>query len=130
MRISVNPKSATPLYIQIKQLVRMAVATGALQPGDRVPTVRELATQLRINFNTVARSYREMQAEGLLDSIRGSGTFVSEDAAEVGQDEAMRVVRGMVADGVRTARNAGISDTEFRRIVAEALDEGDAGSEQ
>ena len=129
MRISVDPKSATPLYIQIKQQVRMAVATGALRPGDRVPTVRDLATDLRINFNTVARAYREMQSEGLLNSTRGSGTFVSDDAAEVGQDEARRVVQRMIGDAVRTARNAGVSDTEFMDMIAKALDGDDVAQE-
>ena len=100
----------------------MAVATGALRPGDQLPTVRDLATELRINFNTVVRAYREMQAEGLLTSRQGSGTFVSEAAGEVGQEEARRIVRRMIRETIRTARNAGLSQAEIADMMVRALD--------
>ena len=100
----------------------MAVATGALRPGDQLPTVRDLATELRINFNTVVRAYREMQAEGLLTSRQGSGTFVSEAAGEVGLEEARRIVRRMIRETIRTARNAGLSQAEIADMMVRALD--------
>ncbi|HCU35148.1 MAG TPA: GntR family transcriptional regulator [Armatimonadetes bacterium] len=129
MRISVDPRSGTPLYLQIKEQMRMAVATGALRPGEKLPTVRDLATELRINFNTVVRAYREMQAEGLLSSRQGSGTFVSESAGEVGQEEARRVVRRMIREAIRTARNAGLSQAEIADMMVRALD-GEGQEEQ
>lgn len=107
----------------------MAVATGALRPGEKLPTVRDLATELRINFNTVVRAYREMQAEGLLSSRQGSGTFVSESAGEVGQEEARRVVRRMIREAIRTARNAGLSQAEIADMMVRALD-GEGQEEQ
>src|SRR6056297_2723842 len=104
MYISVNPKSSTPLYEQIKEQMRLAVAAGAVQPGEQVPTVRELAEDLRINFNTVARAYRELQSEGLLVSYLGPGTFVSDDAETIGREEARRLIRQTLQETARTAR--------------------------
>ena len=93
MYLSLDSHSGTPLYLQIKEQMRLAVATGAVRAGEQLPTVRELAAELRLNPNTVARVYRELQAEGLLVSRQGSGTFVA--------DEALALVDRQTADLVR-----------------------------
>ncbi|MDG3002326.1 GntR family transcriptional regulator [Paludisphaera mucosa] len=67
----------TPLYAQLERAIRTAVATGALAAGDRLPTVRQLAVDLRVNANTVARVYGELERAGLLETRRGVGTFVA-----------------------------------------------------
>src|SRR5436190_10106204 len=76
MRFRVDAASPLPLYAQLERGVRAAIATGELAEGDRLPTVRQLAVDLRINANTVARVYAELEREGVLATQRGVGTFV------------------------------------------------------
>jgi GntR family transcriptional regulator len=73
----------TPLYAQLERSIRLAIATGRLQPGDRLPTVRQLAVDLRINANTVARVYGELERSGLLATRRGVGTFIQPLGSQV-----------------------------------------------
>jgi GntR family transcriptional regulator len=71
-----DPSDPTPLYAQLEWAIRAAVATGQLEDGDRLPTVRQLAVDLRINANTVAKVYSELERAGMLETRRGVGTFV------------------------------------------------------
>jgi GntR family transcriptional regulator len=75
-RFLVDAKDPTPLYAQLERTIRAAVATGRLKAGDQLPTVRQLAVDLRVNANTVARVYSELERAGLLETRRGVGTFV------------------------------------------------------
>ncbi len=75
-------RSGSPIYIQIMEQIRQMVASGELQPGDQLPTVRQLATDLRINWNTVARAYKLLDEAGLISSQRGRGTYVWEKPGE------------------------------------------------
>ncbi|MBI5366215.1 MAG: GntR family transcriptional regulator, partial [Planctomycetes bacterium] len=92
---SFAPKGDQPLYRQIEGWVRRAIADGALKPGDRVPSVVELAEQLRVNKLTVLRSFRDLEKEGLLSSHVGRGTFV----ADAGGGGAAGGVTAQVAGG-------------------------------
>ena len=74
---SVNISHPMPLYAQLERTIRFAIATGKLQAGDQLPTVRQLAVDLRINANTVAKVYAELERLGILETRRGVGTFVS-----------------------------------------------------
>src|SRR4030066_1184133 len=80
MRILVDLRSKIPAYIQIVEQVRGLVASGALKPGDQLPTVRQSAADLRINFNTVARAYRMLDEAGVISTQQGRGTYVLEPA--------------------------------------------------
>src|SRR3954469_24469862 len=82
-----------PIYAQIADQVKFAVAAGVLRPGDLVPSVRELSKQLVVNPNTVARAYRELQAQQLLEPVRGTGLQVAEAAPERCRAERREVVR-------------------------------------
>jgi GntR family transcriptional regulator len=73
---AVDPQSSTPLYAQLERAIRVALATGRLRPGDQLPTVRQLAVDLRVNANTVAKVYAELERAGVLETRRGVGTFV------------------------------------------------------
>jgi GntR family transcriptional regulator len=75
---SIDTSDPTPLYAQLGRAIRVAIATGRLGPGDRLPTVRQLAVELRINANTVAKVYGELERSGVLETHRGVGTFVRE----------------------------------------------------
>src|SRR3977135_85530 len=76
MFVSIDPSDATPIYAQLERGFRAAIAAGRLRPGDQLPTVRQLAVQLRINANTVARVYAELERTGVLETRRGVGSFV------------------------------------------------------
>jgi GntR family transcriptional regulator len=121
MYISVDPKSSVPVYVQLKQQLRLAVATGALQPGDQLPTLRELANQVLVNPNTIGRVYRELQAEGLFNARQGSGTFVSEDAPAAGAAEARAAVRDRLEEAARLGLSLRLDPSEISRLFDEAL---------
>lgn len=74
--ITVDPRDATPIYAQLDRGLRAAIATGRLGPGDQLPTVRQLAVELEINANTVARVYAELERAGVIETRRGVGSFV------------------------------------------------------
>ena len=75
--VSIDVKDRTPIYAQLDRGLRAAIVTGRLQPGDQLPTVRQLAVELQVNANTVARVYAELERDGVLETRRGVGSFVS-----------------------------------------------------
>ena len=82
MEIKVDLTDHVPIYIQLMNQVKHMIATGELKPGDQLPTVRQLAADLRINFNTVARAYRLLDEESIISTQHGRGTFILEPASE------------------------------------------------
>jgi GntR family transcriptional regulator len=78
--VSVDNRDPTPIYAQLERGLRAAVATGRVRPGDQLPTVRQLAVELRINANTVARVYAELERAGVIETRRGVGSFVTASA--------------------------------------------------
>lgn len=82
MLISLDPADATPIYAQVERGLRASIAAGRLKPGDQLPTVRELAVELGVNANTVARVYSELERNGVFETRRGVGTFVRAGRAE------------------------------------------------
>lgn len=80
--VSVDPRDATPIYAQLERGLRAAIATGRLRPGDQLPTVRQLAVDLSVNANTVARVYVELERAGAIETRRGVGSFVTATPAQ------------------------------------------------
>jgi GntR family transcriptional regulator len=78
MDIKLDFRSGTPIYLQIMEQIKQQVASGLLQPGDQLPTVRQLATDLRVNFNTIARAYRLLDEAGVISTQHGRGTYILE----------------------------------------------------
>jgi len=89
MNLVIDFRSSVPIYIQIVDQVRAMVESGQLRTGDQLPTVRQMATALRVNFNTVARAYRILDEAGLISTQRGRGTYIWEKPSE----ETMRTLR-------------------------------------
>jgi GntR family transcriptional regulator len=75
--LTLDPHDSTPIYAQLERGVRAAIATGRLKPGDQLPTVRQMAVELRVNANTVARVYAELERSGMIETKRGVGSFIS-----------------------------------------------------
>lgn len=109
-----------PIYLQIIERVKEALARGVLRPGDRIPSQRELAQLLRLNPNTVQRAYREMEHLGLVETARGTGTFITLDPARVAQLRE-ELAQEALARFLRTLRDLGFSDDETARRVLAAL---------
>jgi len=82
MQIKIDFRSSSPIYVQIMEQIRQQVANGELKLGDQLPTVRQLATDLRVNFNTVARAYRLLDEAGLISTQHGRGTYIWEQPSE------------------------------------------------
>jgi GntR family transcriptional regulator len=80
--VSIDPRDQTPIYAQLERGLRAAIATGRLRPGEQLPTVRQLAVDLAVNANTVARVYAELERNGVLETRRGVGSFVTASPAQ------------------------------------------------
>jgi GntR family transcriptional regulator len=80
--LTVDPRDSTPIYAQLERGVRAAIATGRLRPGDQLPTVRQMAVDLQVNANTVARVYAELERSGVIETKRGVGSFITASPAQ------------------------------------------------
>lgn len=92
MQFTIDPKSGVPFYRQIIDQVQFAIADGRLSRGDRLPTVRQLAVELKINPNTVARAYQELEIKGVVNTQMGTGTFIGDEKIEISQVERKRML--------------------------------------
>jgi GntR family transcriptional regulator len=116
-----NPSLGVPIYLQLMEQVKHAIETGALRPGDQLPGIRPLAEELVMNPNTVAKAYRELEAEGVIELRHGSGAFVSQNARARKRGETFREAQTLIAGTVGHLRHRGISDEEIRRLFEAAL---------
>ena len=118
---SLDAGSPTPLYSQIATRLRVAIAAGELAKGEALPSVRSLASELRVNPATVVQAYRELESEGLVATRHGAGTFVQDIGADrrgrARAAEAKRLVRELVAN----AGTLGISTAELRKAIDEEI---------
>ncbi len=121
MLFSVDMTSSTPIYAQIVGQVKHAIASGLLQAGDALPSLREVAAQLRVNPLTVAKAYRELEANGIVVFERGRGTFVSAQAtmqsAPYRREELLQIVERMLVESYYL----GASGDEVREAVEDRL---------
>ena len=119
MIFHINHSSGVPVYLQLMEQVRHAVETGALRPGNQLPTIRQLAVDLVINPNTVVRAYRELVHEKIVELKQGSGAFISESVAERTQE--MRKGQRVVQSAMERLKSLGLSEEEMRRLVENEL---------
>jgi GntR family transcriptional regulator len=109
LEFAIDSKSGVPLYRQIIEQVKFAIARNRLQPGDQLPTVRQLAVDLSINPNTVIRAYRELEIEGVLETHQGSGTFVGTRKPDVDTLERRRMLDQILTDLLARASSYGLT---------------------
>lgn len=113
MVVSIDPKDATPIYAQLERSFRAAIASGRLSPGDQLPTVRQLAVQLSVNANTVARVYAALERSGVLETRRGVGSFVRMSALDARPpDEHARRLRAFATRVLSDADAQGFTAAE------------------
>jgi len=121
MLLRPNPASGVPIYLQLMEQVKHAIETGALRPGEQLPGIRPLAEELVINANTVAKAYRELEHEGVIELRHGAGAFVSANGRPKKATEKLRAVQTVVSDAVRKLRERGVTDEEIRRLFEAEL---------
>ena len=122
MLIHVNPSSGLPLYLQIEAQVKNAVAAGALAQGDALPSVRKLAAELRINPNTVARAYQNLERDGVISTVPGGGTYVANNVPGLLKSEKLRRLRPYARQIAVEGRQLRLSPEEILKMVEEELD--------
>ncbi len=119
LALRIDPADPRPIYVQVIDEIRRGVLRGALRPGELLPSVRELARQLRVNPNTVQQAYRELDREGLIETRRGMGSFVAHGAA-ADRDARERVLGELAQRALREAARSGLSPDELVRAIRKA----------
>jgi GntR family transcriptional regulator len=115
MLLHINPSSGVPIYLQIENQVKHYIASGALQPGDALTSVRQVAADLRINPNTVARAYQNLERDGVLATVPGGRTYVAENPTGLLKSEKIRRLRPH-------ARQIAVEGTQLRLDPQEIID--------
>ena len=119
--LSLDTASGVPIYRQIVDWVKVAIAGGKLTPGEQLPTVRQLAVDLNVNYNTVARAYLELEHLGVVHTLRGKGTFIAE--RKVSEEEMIRVakLRELVTEFLSKAAEFGFSPADVHAELADRI---------
>jgi GntR family transcriptional regulator len=120
---TVDPHSGVPIYLQLIAVVKRSVALGVLAPGEQLPTVKQLATTLTVNPNTVARSYRELERDGVIETSPGRGSFVRGNGSGSASHKAVSDVAAAAIDGaVREAKSIGLTRADVAQLIDQVLD--------
>jgi GntR family transcriptional regulator len=122
MRFELNFKSGKPVYLQVVDQVKAAVASGAAQPGDTLPSIRPLAEELRVNRNTVAKAYTELERQGVIDTAAGRGCFISAGSSPLRKDARLKLVTEEMDQAVVQAHHLQVGKTEFVRLAEDRYD--------
>ena len=122
MIFQIDYKSGAPVYLQLADQVRYAAASGALKTGEPLPPIRALAEQLRVNRNTVAKAYSELESQGVIQSIHGKGCFLSENNSPFKKQVREKLLLNEVDSAIVTAHHLQVGRDEFLALVKERLD--------
>jgi GntR family transcriptional regulator len=122
MVFDIQPDSPVPIYEQIVARLLFAIASGALEPGARIPSVRELSNQLLVNPNTVARAFQELERQGVLIARRGLGMEVTLEAPRACRAQRQEIIRGRIRAALKEAVSSALGPEEIRRLVDEELE--------
>ncbi|MGA1238590.1 MAG: GntR family transcriptional regulator [Limisphaerales bacterium] len=121
MIFQINFKSGLPVYLQLVEQVRAAVASAALNPGDPLPTIRPLAEQLRVNRNTVAKAYAELETQGIIETRPGRGCFIRENQSPLRKQVRREMLVAEIDQAIVAAHHLQLDKTEFLSIVEDRL---------
>lgn len=122
MRFQLNFKSGKPVYLQLVDQVKAAAASGAVQPGEPLPSIRPLAEELRVNRNTVAKAYTELENQRIIETIAGKGCFVRATTSPFRKDVRLKLLATEVDAAVVQAHHLQIAKPEFLDLVEERFD--------
>ena len=119
MFITVNFKSGMPVYLQVVDQIKSAAASGGLQPGEPLPSIRPLAEQLRVNRNTIAKAYTELESQGVIETLAGKGCFLKENQSLFKKAARDKILAGEIDAAVVQAHHLQVSKAEFLDLVKE-----------
>lgn len=119
MEIRINPHDGLPIYLQIVQQTKNLVASGRLQHGDELPAIRVLAEQLLVNPNTVARAYRELEVEGIVEKRRTAGTFISAQGSPLSRKERMKTLTDRIDQLLIEAKQLDFTLDDVLKLIAQ-----------
>lgn len=122
MMLQVNFKSGKPVYLQVVDQVKAAAASGALQTGEPLPSIRPLAEELRVNRNTIAKAYTELESQGVIETIPGKGCFLKANNSPLKKDARRKLLVEEVDQAVVAAHHLQVPRGEFLDLVRERLD--------
>lgn len=117
MNINISNSSGEPIYLQISNQIKTMILEGKLKEGDSIPSMRVLATELRISFMTTKRAYEELERDGFIESYTGRGSFVKAQNLELYKEEQIKRVETLLLEAVDTAKKAGISMSELHELL-------------
>ena len=122
MRFQINFKSGKPVYLQLVDQVKAAAASGAIQTGEPLPSIRPLAEELRLNRNTVAKAYRELESQRVIETIAGKGCFVRAAGSPFKKDVRLKLLAQEIDDAVVQAHHLQIAKSEFLSLADDRFD--------
>ena len=122
MRFAINFKSGKPVYLQLADQVRTAAAAGALRAGECLPSIRPLAEELRVNRNTVAKAYAELEAQGVIETHPGKGCFLRSAQSPMRKDARLKALAEPLDESVIQAHHLLLSRSDFLRLAEERYD--------
>ena len=121
MELRIDTSDGTPIYLQIVEQIKRNVAVGRMKPEESLPSVRQLALDLTINPNTVARAYLELEHDGVIYKRQGQGTFISAQALDASRRERNRIVGGLFEKAIVEAVHFGMSGSEIDEVYRQLL---------
>lgn len=122
MQFQLNYKSGKPVYLQLVDQVKAAVASGAAQAGDSLPSIRPLAEDLRVNRNTIAKAYAELESQGVIETSAGKGCFVSGNASALRKDARVKLLTEEIDQAVVQAHHLQVTKSDFLRLAEERFE--------
>jgi GntR family transcriptional regulator len=122
MRIHLNFKSGKPVYLQVVDQVKSAAASGAIRSGESLPSIRPLAEELRVNRNTVAKAYAELESQGVIETIAGKGCFLRTNHSPFKKAVRLELLTREIDDAVTQAHHLMVGKAEFLRLAEERFD--------
>jgi GntR family transcriptional regulator len=122
MLFQVDFKSGKPVYLQLVDQVRYAAASGGLRPGEPLPSIRPLAEELRVNRNTIAKAYAELESQGIIETIPGKGCFLKENNSPFTKTVRQKLLLKEIDEAVVTAHHLQVDRDTFLSLVKERLD--------
>ena len=122
MQFQLNFKSGKPVYLQIVDQVRSAAAAGAMKTGESLPSIRPLAEDLRVNRNTVAKAYAELESQGVIETIAGKGCFIRETSSPFRKDARIKLLAEEVDQAVVQAHHLQVSKDDFLKLAEDRFE--------
>ena len=122
MMLQINFKSGKPVYLQVVDQIKSAAASGALQAGEPLPSIRPLAEELRVNRNTIAKAYTELESQGVIETLPGKGCFLKENNSPLKKDIRRKLLVEEIDQAIVAAHHLQVPRGEFVELVRERFD--------